>query len=204
MSEEMEQKQETKTVGEEHIQLEVSGLDLLWRAAFRKMDEWAKRAEFEDEVFLKRAKLFADRVGRSQADIKEITDKFTKEFAQWEKTARDEFFMSTTSLAHFFPIKSFKEINEQLERIHQKTLSLLNRPCQFITNTEAADKYFAMIEQYISLRKKARSRYLTTLKQAGNLVYENQKGFVNLFSKQISTFVFPLNKYLERSTIRKF
>ncbi|WP_423801544.1 hypothetical protein [Neobacillus sp. SAB-20_R2A] len=204
MSEEMEQKQETKIVGEEHIQLEVSGLDLLWRAAFRKMDEGAKRAEFEDEVFLKRAKLFADSVGRSQADMKEITDKFTKEFAQWEKTARDELFMSTTSLAHFFPIKSFKEINEQLELIHQKTLSLLNRPCQFITNTEAADKYFAMIEQYISLRKKARSRYLTTLKQAGNLVYENQKVFVNLFSKQISTFVFPLNKYLERSTIRKF
>lgn len=61
------------------------------------------------------------------------------------------------------------------------------------------DKYIEMIDQYISLRKKGRVQYIHTVKQAGNLIYESQRGFVNLFARQIKTVMFPLNKYLEKT-----
>jgi len=61
------------------------------------------------------------------------------------------------------------------------------------------DKYLELIDQYITLRKKGREQYIRTVKQAGNLIYENQKGFVNLFTSQIQTIMYPLNKYLEKT-----
>ncbi|MGJ7910420.1 hypothetical protein [Neobacillus sp. LXY-1] len=178
---------------------QLSSLDMLWKLAFKELDEWAKRADFRDEVLLKQAQLFVDSIQRNQENIKSVTEKFSQEFSEWEKTARDEFLMSTTSLSHFFPLKSYEEINQQIEKIQKTALSMLQKPCQTMTNNQALEKYFDMIEQYIALRKKYRKQYLNTIKQAGNLVYENQKGFVDLFAKQVKTFMFPLNKYLEKA-----
>jgi hypothetical protein len=184
---------------EEINQEQLSSLDLLWRLAFGELDEWAKAADFRDEAFLTEAKLFAEGIERNQANLKQISEKFSKEFSVWERTARDEFLMSTTSLAHFFPIKSYEEINQQIDKIQERTLSILKTPCQNVMNHQGAEKYLEMINQYILLRKKFRSQYLKTVKQAGNLIYENQKVLVNLVSRQIKTIIFPLNKYLEKS-----
>lgn len=184
---------------EEINQEQLSSLDLLWRLAFGELDEWAKRANFRDEVFLTEAKLFTESMERNRANIKAAAEKFSKEFAEWERTAREEFLMSTTSLGHFFPIKSYEEINQQIDQIQKRTLSILKTPCSAITNHQAAEKYYEMIGQYIAIRKKFRQQYIKTVKQAGNLIYENQKGLVNLVSRQIKTLVFPLNKYLEKS-----
>jgi hypothetical protein len=184
---------------EELDQEQLSSLDLLWRIAFGELDEWVKRADFRDEMFLTEAKRFAEGIERNQENIKAVSEKFSKEFAAWERTAREEFLMSTTSLAHFFPIKSYEEINQQIDRIHERTLSILKTPCSTVTNYQAAEKYYEAINQYIAIRKKFRLQYLNTVKQAGNLIYENQKGLVNLVSKQIKTLIFPLNKYLEKS-----
>jgi len=78
-------------------------------------------------------------------------------------------------------------------------MSILSKPCQVITKNQAMDKYLEIIDQYIALRKKSRKQYIKTVKQAGNLIYENQKGFVNLFARQIKTLMFPLNKYMEKA-----
>ncbi|MBV7503995.1 hypothetical protein KW850_01775 [Bacillus sp. sid0103] len=173
-----------------------SSLDMLWHNAFRELDGWAKRANFLDEIFLKEAVNFADSIKKKQDNMKEIFEKFNKELTEWERTAREEFLMSTTSLQHFFPLKSYEEINAQIDQIQKRTMSILSKPCQVITQNQAMDKYLEMIEQYIALRKKGRMQYIKTVKQAGNLIYENQKGFVNLFAGQIKTLMFPLNKYM--------
>jgi hypothetical protein len=146
-----------------------------------------------------KAMLFAESIERNQENISAITEQFNKEIAEWEKTAREEFLMSTTSLQHFFPIKSYEEINAQIDQIQKGTMSILKKPCQAITNIQAIDKYLEVMDQYIALRKKGRMQYIKIVKQAGNLIYENQQGFVNLFAKQIKTLMFPLNKYMEKA-----
>jgi hypothetical protein len=196
----METKKEEELVSEKYMSdAELSSLDMLWNNAFHELDEWVKRGDFRDEVFLKEAMFFADNIQRNQENIKAISEKFNKEFRDWERTAREEFLMSTTSLQHFFPLKSYEEINAQIDQIQKRTMSILNKPCQVITKNQAMDKYLEIIDQYIALRKKSRKQYIKTVKQAGNLIYENQKGFVNLFARQIKTLMFPLNKYMEKA-----
>jgi len=188
-----------KAVEKDENEEQLSSLDILWRHAFGELDEWAKRSDFRDEVFLKEAKLFAESVQRNQGNVIEISAQFYQEFSSWEKTAREEFLMSTTSLQHFFPLKSYEDINAQIDQIQERTLTILSTPCQMIASNLSMDKYLEMIDQYIALRKKGREQYIKTVKHAGNLIYENQKGFVNLFAKQIKTVMFPLNKYLEKT-----
>ena len=178
---------------------QLSSLDILWQHAFGEIDEWAKHAEFRDEVFLKEAKYFAESIKRNQGNVKDIAERFNKEFAEWERTAREEFLMSTTSLQHFFPIRSYEDINAQIDQIQKKTMSILSAPCQTLNNYLTMEKYLEMIDQYIALRKKGRMQYIKTVKQAGNIIYESQRGFVNLFARQIKSVMFPLNKYLEKT-----
>ncbi|WP_180960326.1 hypothetical protein [Neobacillus cucumis] len=209
-SEQEENMVEGSEVKNEHVSVEtslkkgesedqLSSLDLLWRNAFGELDEWEKRADQRDAIFFKAAKQFADSIQRNQGNLIELGAQFYQEFSTWEKTAREEFLMSTTSLQHFFPLKSYEDINTQIDQIQEKTLTLFSAPCQPIVNTFSTDKFLEMIEQYITLRKRGRQQYIKTIKQAGSLIYENQKGFVNLFAKQIKTIMFPLNKYLEKS-----
>ena len=188
-----------KTVEKDDSEEQLSSLDILWRKAFGELDEWASRADFRDEVFLKKANLFAESVQRNQGNAIEIAAQFYQEFSAWEKTAREEFLMSTTSLQHFFPLKSYEDINGKIDQVQEKTLAMLAAPFQNIAGNLSMDKYLEMIDQYITLRKKGREQYIKTVKQAGNLIYENQKGFVNLFARQIKTLMFPLNKYLEKT-----
>ncbi|MDR7236033.1 hypothetical protein [Neobacillus drentensis] len=190
---------EEKVIEKEAGEAQLSSLDTLWHNAFNELDEWAKRGDFRDEVFLKEAMFFADNIQRNQGNIKALAEKFNKEFTEWERTAREEFLMSTTSLQHFFPLRSYEEINAQINQIQKRTMSILHKPFQKITNYQAMDKYLEIIDQYIAVRKKSRNQYIKTVKQAGNLIYENQKGFVNLFAKQIKTLMFPLNKYMEKA-----
>ncbi|WHY87845.1 hypothetical protein QNH39_08445 [Neobacillus novalis] len=199
----MEDKNEKEVVEnivvENEKEEQLTSLDILWVHVFGELDQWAKHSDYRDEVFLNEAKSFAESVKRNQGNMKEIAEQFNKEFAEWERTAREEFLMSTTSLQHFFPIKSYEEINAQIDHIQKKTMSILTAPCQTISKNLTMDKYLEIIDQYIALRKKSRLQYIKTVKQAGNLVYENQKGFVNLFARQIKTLMFPLNKYLEKA-----
>ncbi|WP_026566227.1 hypothetical protein [Bacillus sp. UNC41MFS5] len=177
---------------------QLSSLDILWTNAFHELDEWAKRADFRDEVFLKEAMFFADNIQRNQENIKDMEEKFNKEFTKWERTAREEFLMSTTSLQHFFPLRSYEEINAKIDQIQKRITSILSTPCQVISKNQAMDKYLETIEQYVALRKKGRKQYIKAVKQVGNLIFENQKGFVNLFARQIKPLIFPFNKYLEK------
>ncbi|MEH7414850.1 hypothetical protein V7266_06145 [Neobacillus drentensis] len=177
---------------------QLSSLELLWSLAFGELDEWGKRAENRDAVFLNAAKQYAEGVQRNHGNLIEIGSQFHQEFSSWEKTAREEFLMSTTSLQHFFPFKSYEDINKQIDQLQEKTLNILAAPYTRIVNTLSVDKYVEIIEQYITLRRRGREQYIKTVKQAGNLIYENQKGFVNLFTRQIKSFMFPMSKYLEK------
>jgi hypothetical protein len=195
----LESKEQEPTLAEEDVQEQFSSLDLLWNHAFRELDQWAKKADFRDDVFWKEAMFFSESIKRNQENIKSVKEQFNKEFANWERTAREEFLMSTTVLQHIFPKRSYEDINQKIDQIQSRTASILNTPLQMVVNNQMMDQYLQMVEQYISLRKNARMQYIKTLKQAASLIYESQKGFVNLLTGQLKTFIFPLNKYMEQA-----
>ncbi|MFS0778885.1 hypothetical protein ABC255_23100 [Neobacillus sp. 3P2-tot-E-2] len=180
-------------------QEQFSSLDILWKHAFSEIDQWAKHADFRDDVFLKEAMCFAESIQRNQDNIKSVREQFNKEFVNWERTAREEFLMSTTVLLHIFPKRSYEDINEQIDQIQKRTASILSTPLQMVVNNQMMDQYFDMIEKYIAVRKKGRKQYIKTLKQAVSLIYESQKGFVGLLTGQLKSFMFPLNKYMEKA-----
>lgn len=193
--ESMERKQ---VLEEESVQKQFSTLDILWNHGFRELDQWVEHADFRDEVFLKEAMHFADSIRRNQENIKSAREQFSNEFSNWERTAREELLMSTTVFQHIFQKKSYKEINQQIDQIQTRTASILSKPMKIVENNQMMEKYLEIINQYISLRKNSRKQYIKTLKQAASLIYESQKGFVNLFTGQLRTFLFPLNKYMEK------
>jgi hypothetical protein len=195
----LESKEQEPILVEEDVQEQYSSLDILWNHAFRELDQWAKKADFRDDVFLKEAMYFAESIKRNQENIKSVREQFNKEFGNWERTAREEFLMSTTVLQHIFPKKSYEDINQQIDQIQSRTASILNAPLQKVVNNQIMDQYLQMVEQYISLRKNARIQYIKTLKQAASLIYESQKGFVSLLTGQLKTVIFPLNKYMEQA-----
>jgi hypothetical protein len=180
-------------------QEQFSSLDILWNHAFRELDQWVKHADFQDDVFLKQAMYFADSIKRNQGTIKSAREQFSKEFANWEKTAREELLMSTTALQHIFPKRSYEEINQQIDQIQSRTTAILRTPIQMAISNQLMEQYLQMIDQYIALRKNGRKQYIKTLKKAASLIYESQKGLVNLFTRQFKAFMFPLNKYMEKT-----
>ncbi|MDR6124509.1 CHASE3 domain sensor protein [Bacillus sp. SLBN-46] len=195
----LEEKQDEETIVDGENEASLSSLDLLWRYAFAELDEWAKCVDHRDEALLKEVRRFSEIVQRNQGSKKAIAEQFIKEFTEWEKTARDEFLMSTTTLQHFFPVQSYEEINAQMDQIQKTVLSLLSTPCRTIANYQSIEKNIEMMEHYIDLRKKGRVQYIKTIKQAGNPLYEYQKGFVNLFATKFKELIFPLNKYMENT-----
>jgi hypothetical protein len=195
----LESKEQESIIEGEDVQEQFSSLDLLWNHEFRELDQWEKKADFRDDVFLKEAMYLAESIKRNQENIKSVREQFNKEFGNWERTAREEFLMSTTVLQHILPKKSYEDINLQIDQIQSRTASILNAPLQMVVNNQMMDQYLHMVEQYIALRKNARMQYTKTLKQAASLIYEGQKGFVNLLTGQLKTFIFPLNKYMEQA-----
>ncbi|MEH7331838.1 hypothetical protein V7161_04320 [Neobacillus drentensis] len=188
--------QETEFRPEEQL----SSLDMLWRLGFDELDSWAERFNKRDDLFLESAKSFVERIRSNQENIKAITEQFNKELKEWEKGAREELLVTTTSIQQFFPIKSYEEINQVVDDIQTKTTSLLLTPFRSLTNGQAIEKYLETLEQYISFRKKGREKYVDSVKKTTNVVYENQRIFANLFAKQVKSAMFPFQQYMKGVT----
>jgi hypothetical protein len=179
---------------------QLSSYEMMWKAAFEEMDAWAGRLNERDEVFLNATKQYVDSIKRNQENSKAITDQFRKELLLWEKYAREELLMTTTTIQHFFPVKSYDDINRVVDDIQNKTTSLLTTPIRALTSGQALDKYLESVEQYISFRKRSRDKYIQSVKGTSNILYENQKVFVSIFEKQVKSALFPFQQYMKNIT----
>jgi hypothetical protein len=191
-----EQKVENQE-SEVYSEKQLSSLDLIWKIGLDEVDAWAERFNKVDDIFLASVYNFVERVKRNQENLQEITEQFSKELKTWEKTAREEVLVTTTALQHFFPVKSYEEINQVVDDIQKKSTSLLLTPFRSLSSGQALDKYVAAVEQYLSLRKQTREKYFDSVKKTTNILYENQKLFLNLFTKQVKTAIFPFQKYMK-------
>ncbi|WHY02136.1 hypothetical protein [Neobacillus sp. DY30] len=199
----MANKNESQIENQEIKEKQLSSFELIWRAAYEEVDEWAGRLNHHDEVFLNATKKFVESIKRNQENTQVITEQFKKELLEWEKYAREELLMTTTTIQHFFPVKSFEEINQVVDDIQNKTTSLLTTPIRTLTTGQALDKYLESVEQYLSFRKRSRDKYIEAVKSTTNILYENQKIFVDLFEKQVKSVLLPFQQYMKNASESK-
>ncbi|MEH7108341.1 hypothetical protein [Bacillus sp. JJ1764] len=185
------------TERENTVEKQFSSLDLVWKIGLDEVDAWAERYNKRDEKFLEMVKSYVETVKRNQENVKTVSEQFGRELKEWEKAAREELMVTTTSLQHFFPVKSYEEINQVVDDIQNKTASILLTPIQSLNNLQALDKYLDAVEQYINYRKKARHKYIDSVKKTTAVLYENQKVIVDLVSKQVKSAIFPFQKYIQ-------
>jgi hypothetical protein len=190
--------QETEVDGEKDL----SSLDLLWKLGFNELDAWAERFNKRDALFLEAVKNYVEKMKQDQENGITIAAQFGMELKEWEKAAREELLMTTTPLQHFFPVKSYEEINNVVEDIQNKTAHLLITPAQSLVTgqLDALDKYVETVEQFIAYRKNGREKYIESVKKTSNVLYENQKVFVNMFAKQVKTAILPFQNYMKSTT----
>ncbi|MFC4797968.1 hypothetical protein ACFPA1_01150 [Neobacillus sp. GCM10023253] len=195
----MTEKNEKELEVEVNVENQLSSLELIWKIGFDELDAWANRFNKRDELFLSAVKNYVESVKRNQENLKAVTEQFDREVKEWEKAAREELLVTTTTLQHFFPVKSYEEINKVVDDIQQKTAALLLTPVKALTGGQALDKYLDAVEQYLAFRKKAREKYIDSVKKTTNVLYENQKIFVDLFSKQLKAAIFPFQKFMKNA-----
>ncbi|MEH6996555.1 hypothetical protein V7075_28265, partial [Neobacillus drentensis] len=125
------------------IEKNITSLELLWNQAFQNLDAWVERENIREDNLLKTTKLFAENVKCNQSNLKELVNQFSKELFDWEKTSREELLTATISLQTFFPIKSYEEINDSLDNIHNKSSEIISSPLTKLANSEYVDQYVA-------------------------------------------------------------
>jgi hypothetical protein len=166
------------------------------------LDAWAERFNKRDALFLEAVRNYVEKLKQNQENAITIAAQFGMELKDWEKAAREELLMTTTPLQQFFPVKSYEEINKVVADIQNKTANLLLTPTQAIITgqLDALDKYVETVEQYIAYRKNGREKYIESVKKTSNVLYENQKVFVNMFAKQMKTAILPFQNYMKNVT----
>jgi len=186
--------------GTEELEKEFSSLDLLWKIGFDELDTWIERFNKQDERFLEAVRNYVEKAKQNQENVITVAAQFGLELKEWEQSTREELLMTTTSLQNFFPVKSYEEVNQVLEDIQNKTAEILITPVQKLTTGQikALDKLLETVEQYISMRKKGREKYIESVKKTTNVLYENQKLFVDVFSRQVKSAILPFQKYLKK------
>ncbi|MCM3767469.1 hypothetical protein [Neobacillus niacini] len=195
MADTNEREQETTAEGVKQL----SSLELMWKLGFDELDGWAARYNRRDELFLEAVKSYVETIKRNRENIKGITEQFGQEVKAWEKAAREELLVTTTTLQNFFPAKSYEELNKAVDDIQKKTTSLLLTPFRSVDSVQALDKYLEMVEKYIAVRKAGREKYIDSVKKSTSIFYENQKVFVDLFSNQVKSALFPFQKYMKNA-----
>ena len=200
MTEKNEQVLDQKS--EDAVEKDLTSLDMLWMLGFDELDAWKDRFNKRDERFLESVRNYVEKVKKDQENVVTIAAQFSMELKDWEKAAREELLATTTTLQYFFPVKSYEEINRVVDDIQNKTAHLLLTPAQAITTgqLQALDKYVEIVEQYVAFRKSAREKYIDSVKKTTNVLYENQKMFVNLFAKQVKNTMLPFQKYMKNMT----
>ncbi|MEH7014787.1 hypothetical protein V7087_28965 [Neobacillus niacini] len=181
------------------IEKNITSLELLWNQAFQNLDAWVEREKIREDNLLKTTKLFAENVKRNQSNLKELVNQFSKELFDWEKTSREELLTATISLQTFFPIKSYEEINDNLDTIHNKSSEIISSPFTNLAKSEYADQYVAAIEKFIEFRRNNRNWYIKNVKETASIIQTNQNKFLKIISKQVRNVFLPFNRYIEQS-----
>ncbi|MGG1677176.1 hypothetical protein ACIFOT_15670 [Neobacillus sp. NRS-1170] len=180
----------------------LSSLELLWNQAFQKLEAWVEQETKREDLHLQTARQFADKVKVNNSNIKEITNQFSKELRQWEKTSREELFTATTPLMALFPLKSYEEINNNLDQLWNKSTESAAKPFNQLFNCRYGDNIVANLEKFIEFRRYNRNLYVTNLKEKASFFQTNQLAFLKTVNNQVKNVLFPFHNYMERAKVK--
>lgn len=172
-----------------------SSLDLLWNQAFEQLDAWVERTEFREEVLLQSALQFAENVKRNHKNSKELSEQFSKEPHHWEKISREELLNATTVLQYFFPVKSYEEINKQLDDVQNNTTKLTSGAN--LLNGEHVDNFMSVLKEHVEFRQNNRNLYVDNMKQTASIIQNKQRDFLKIMNNQMKNVFFPFHTYME-------
>ncbi|MGG1674336.1 hypothetical protein ACIFOT_01175 [Neobacillus sp. NRS-1170] len=179
-----------------------STIEMLWNQLFQNLDSWTVRESFRENTLLQAANLFAENVKRNQANVMDLVNQFSKEVKNWEKTSREELLTATISLQSLFPIKSYEDINDQLDHIkNQSSESILNS-LENLVNIQIVDQYVSALAKYIELRRNNRILYVKSVKEVASIIQMNQNTFLSIFTNQVKNVFLPFGRFMERSDIK--
>lgn len=178
---------------------DVTSIDLMWNQALEAVDAWAEKANSSEKVLLNSAREFADHVKRNQNNMKKLTEQFSKEFREWERTSREELLTMTTSLQYIFPVKSYEELNNQLDYVQKRAEDVALNPYHYLAKGGRTDYFVDLLDQYITFNQDNRKQYVNHVKEFISILRENQRVLVNMMENQIKSIFFPFNKYLENT-----
>ncbi|WP_209123735.1 hypothetical protein [Alkalihalobacillus sp. BA299] len=184
----------------EVIEESVTSLDLFWKQSLQELDAWSERASLREAALLRSVKDLVENIKRNQNNAKELLEQFVKEQREWERVAREELLVSTTSLQYLFPVKSYEEINRMVDNFQLRAVELSKVPLRAYSSGEYFERYIQSVEHYVEFRKQSRIQFLENVKATINIIHENQRGMINIFTKQVKNVLFPFNKYIERSS----
>jgi hypothetical protein len=176
---------------------EPSAYSLVWQNILRELDSWAQYADYRDDVFIQSLCQYADGVKRNQENIELVAAQLMKEAAGWERAAREEFLMATTLLQHFYPVKSYEEINLLMDRIRNSAAAILREPCLRNTGRQTVDISLKMAKEYMEWRRKGRAQYIRQIRHATGCLYENQLRVSRLLAAQTRVLL-TFNRFLEK------
>ncbi|OLO25631.1 hypothetical protein BTR23_24325 [Alkalihalophilus pseudofirmus] len=199
-----ENEKDTELNVEKEIEVKASedsltSLDLLWKQSLQELDAWSERACYREQVLLNSTKHLVENLKRNQTNMKDFIEQFVKEQRDWEKVAREELLTSTSHLQYLFPIQSFEEINRFVDNFQVKATEISNIPVYSLSNAEVLERFVQSVEQFVEFRKNSRIQFIENLKGTLKIIHENQRGMVQLFTKQVKNVLFPFNMYMERS-----
>lgn len=172
-----------------------SSLDLLWDQAFEQLDAWVERTEFREEVLLQSVLQFAENVKRNHKNSKELSEQFSKELHHWEKISREELLNATTVLQYFFPVKSYEEINKQLDDVQNNTVKLTSGAN--LLNGEHVDNFVSVLKDHVEFRQNNRYLYVENMKQTASIIQNKQRDFLKIMNNQMKNVFFPFHTYME-------
>jgi hypothetical protein len=176
-----------------------TSLELLWNQALEQLNAWTNGEEYREEMLLKSASQYAETVKRNQNNIKQLTEQFFKELSDWEKSAREQLLTTMTGMQYLFPLKSFEEINTQLDDVQNKTTKITLTPMNHLLNEDQVDKFVNALEQYVKFRRNNRNLYVSNLKKTASVVQDNQTAFFKIMTDQVKNVFFPFQKYMVNS-----
>jgi hypothetical protein len=184
----------------QEIKNNVSSLELMWEQAFQQLDSWVGREDFREELLLQLANKFVEDVKQSFKNRKELTEQFSKEIREWETASREEFLTTTTTLQHFFPTKSYEEINKQLDDIQNKTFVLTSMPFNALDNGEQIDKAVTALEQYVEFRRNNRNLFVKNVKVSASIIRDNQRTLFEIMTNQVKSIFLPFHNIYTHQT----
>jgi hypothetical protein len=71
-------KNESKVENQSNQDNQLSSFELMWKAAFEEVDEWAGRLNHRDDLFLNATKQYVESIKRNLENSTAITEQFKK------------------------------------------------------------------------------------------------------------------------------